>query len=96
MVDLREADPGSDRPVTDSESEVDAGRERKRPKIRCPLCMWVPKASDRWTCYCGCEWNTFDTGGRCPECSFQYHQTMCLNCHKWSKHIAWYTDGERE
>jgi hypothetical protein len=65
-----------------------------RPRIRCPLCMWRPGAHDRWMCYCGCSWNTFDTGGVCPDCGFRHEHTMCLECTKWSKHSAWYVGRE--
>jgi len=43
-------------------------REPSGPRIRCPLCSWSPRKDDRWFCTCGCEWNTFDTGGVCPAC----------------------------
>jgi hypothetical protein len=76
----------------DLDEDENAGRKRSR--IRCPLCMWVPRASDRWTCYCGCPWHTFDTAGRCPDCGFQHEHTVCLACHRWSQHLAWYTEGD--
>lgn len=87
-------EPGEPGEPDDGDVEVDdaVGTDGKRPRIRCPLCMWVPRSTDRWQCYCGCSWNTFDTGGRCPECGFVYQHTMCLACHRWSKHVAWYTD----
>ncbi|HJL16810.1 MAG TPA: hypothetical protein RMH99_14195 [Sandaracinaceae bacterium LLY-WYZ-13_1] len=83
-----------DEPEREDGTRVDVvdDTRRDRPRIRCPLCMWVPRASDRWACYCGCSWNTFDTGGRCPECGFQFRHTMCLECKRWSKHVAWYAD----
>jgi hypothetical protein len=70
--------------------DVAAGRD----KLRCPLCAWVPRKSDRWFCTCGCAWNTFDTGGRCPECSYQWTETQCFACEEFSPHRAWYA-GER-
>jgi hypothetical protein len=60
-------------------------------RIRCPKCSWQPRKFDRWACRCGCVWNTFDTGGRCPDCGMQWHHTMCLRCHEWSRHEDWYT-----
>jgi hypothetical protein len=42
--------------------------ESEPPRIRCPLCGWSPRKEDRWSCSCGHEWNTFDTGGVCPAC----------------------------
>jgi hypothetical protein len=81
--------PARDPGVEDATKDDD---HHGRHRIRCPLCMWVPKASSRWQCYCGHSWNTFDTGGTCPTCDFRYEQTMCLACHRWSKHRAWYAD----
>jgi hypothetical protein len=61
-------------------------------RIRCPLCAWRPVASSRWFCsQCNdCTWNTFDTRGRCPKCSYQWKYTACLSCHKFSPHEDWY------
>jgi len=68
-------------------------------RIRCPLCRWQPRASSRWSCSdfgahegCGTEWNTFDTRGRCPGCSYQWTWTDCLRCFRSSLHEAWYED----
>ncbi len=61
-------------------------------KIHCPKCRWEPRPGDRWACSCGHEWNTFDTGGRCPACGKTWHDTMCLACARWSKHVDWYHD----
>jgi len=68
-------------------------------RIRCPLCRWKPRASNRWYCGdtdfhvgCGTAWNTFDTGGRCPGCNYQWMWTDCLRCYRSSPHEAWYED----
>jgi hypothetical protein len=58
--------------------------------IRCPKCTWRPVSSSRWSCHCGCSWNTFDTRGRCPGCGYQWQDTACLSCHRWSRHDEWY------
>jgi hypothetical protein len=60
------------------------------PRIRCPKCHWSPSAHDRWFCQCGHSWNTFDTGGVCPACLYQWTITACLACGKWSPHSDWY------
>jgi len=60
-------------------------------RIRCPKCGWRPRKTDSWSCRCGCVWNTFDTGGICPECGRQWSNTQCLRCHEWSPHEDWYT-----
>ena len=60
------------------------------PHIHCPLCAWAPQKHHQWTCQCGHSWNTFDTGGVCPGCLYQWQQTQCLACGQWSAHSAWY------
>ena len=60
------------------------------PRIRCPLCAWVPGQNDVWCCNCGHTWNTFDTAGVCPGCLFQWTSTQCLACERWSRHSEWY------
>ena len=61
-------------------------------RIRCPKCAWQPRKSDLWSCGppCYCEWNTFDTAGRCPLCNKVWLQTKCLSCLQWSAHVDWY------
>ena len=61
-------------------------------KVRCPLCSWVPRREDLWSCRCGHAWNTFDTFGRCPACAFQWTETQCLACHRFSPHADWYVE----
>ncbi len=61
--------------------------------IRCPLCSWHPNKHSRWHCKCGYWWNTFDTGGVCPQCLYQWTITQCLVCHQWSAHSDWYEQG---
>lgn len=78
--------------VLDREPEVgDAGgKPPSMPGIRCPLCGWRPSSDSKWHCNCGHVWNTFDTGGVCPGCVFQWTVTQCLACGKFSQHSAWY------
>jgi hypothetical protein len=59
-------------------------------RIRCPKCQWTPRAEDRWACRCGHTWNTFDTGGVCPSCLYQWTVTQCLRCGEFSPHSDWY------
>jgi hypothetical protein len=54
--------------VLDRELEEEKPGESEPPRIRCPLCGWSPRKEDKWFCTCGNEWNTFDTGGVCPDC----------------------------
>jgi hypothetical protein len=73
----------------------------KEPRIRCPLCEWVPEAGSQWFCApcgapehftggCGTAWNTFDTRGECPGCRYTWTWTACLHCGQWSLHDDWY------
>src|SRR5688572_30704191 len=59
-------------------------------KIYCPKCGWEPVPSSRWICLCRCSWNTFDTGGVCPDCGKAWEDTACLACTRWSRHRDWY------
>jgi hypothetical protein len=88
----------------DAVDEVTALDEEEGPdfeRIRCPLCRWRPRASDRWACRdcghpehfydgCGTSWNTFDTRGLCPGCGHQWRWTFCLSCRERSLHEDWY------
>ncbi len=72
------------------ESGIGEGEDVSEPRIRCPRCGWSPGKNDTWSCTCGHCWNTFDTGGVCPECLHQWTSTQCLSCGKWSPHSDWY------
>jgi hypothetical protein len=62
------------------------------PIIYCPKCEWHPRGEDLWQCVpsCGTVWNTFLTGGHCPGCGHQWHDTQCLACDRFSPHKDWY------
>ncbi len=62
-------------------------------RICCPLCKWTPSSHDRWMCRCLHSWNTFDTGGVCPKCLYQWQVTQCWSCFKMSPHSDWYPKG---
>lgn len=85
---------GSPRRFERPGSRFDAGTGFDGSRIKCPLCAWAPGKDDRWVCSCDFIWNTFDTGGRCPACDFQWAETMCLRCRQWSPHAEWYVDPE--
>jgi hypothetical protein len=90
----------------DPEKKHDATSGKAR--IRCPSCKWQPERVSRWYCGpmgppenfkggCGHAWNTFDTRGLCPGCSYQWRFTSCLHCEKTAPHDDWYetkTDGK--
>src|SRR3954449_9327721 len=84
--------PVADNPVIvpDRDLEDDKKHDPSGPRIRCPLCGWSPRKEDLWSCTCGHEWNTFDTGGVCPACLHQWTETQCLACGQWSPHSLWY------
>ena len=82
--------PVADNPVVVPDREQKPGASEP-PRIRCPLCGWSPRKGDLWSCACGHEWNTFDTGGVCPACLHQWTETQCLPCSRWSPHSLWYT-----
>jgi hypothetical protein len=84
-----------DKPIDPALLDELLRKARKSGKrIRCPLCGWVPGKHDRWMCTCGYHWNTFDTRGKCPACSFQWTMTCCPSCQKWSPHEDWYEKDE--
>ena len=59
-------------------------------KIYCPACRWEPDGGAHWGCSCGHVWNTFDTGGICPQCQYRWRHTGCPTCTAWSRHVNWY------
>ena len=77
-----------------AETKLEPPKDRYQG-IRCPRCFWRPEASSRWQCRRPCfhVWNTFDTRGRCPACSYQWLETQCLKCLTMSPHEAWYEPG---
>jgi hypothetical protein len=91
----REFRPPPRAAVKEAEPVTGAGESTGRgtggPRIRCPKCNWSPTADSRWSCKCGHVWNTFDTGGVCPGCLYQWKVTACLQCGQWSAHSDWYT-----
>jgi hypothetical protein len=83
-----------DRPVVEHQpaalQEAETGNVGGGGEIRCPLCAWRPGQKDLWICRCNHAWNTFDTGGVCPNCLYQWEYTQCFACHGWSLHSDWY------
>ena len=74
-------------------------------RIRCPRCEWQPQPSSLWSCVdnpypeaffggCGRAWNTFETFGLCPGCTYQWSWTACLSCGQWSPHEEWYEEED--
>ena len=71
----------------------------KDVRIRCPKCSWEPDGFPYWQCHCGCVWDTFSTGGICPECKHRHQDTQCIEpaggCTTMSPHIDWYEGMDR-
>ena len=86
---LLKADPDKRRPPVTIEER---GTRPGRPRIRCPRCDWEPGRDHVWMCTCLHVWNTFETGGICPECGRQWQETQCARCKAWSPHADWYAD----
>jgi hypothetical protein len=84
---IRQAEPEVDPAI-----EETGGGSPGGPHIRCPKCRYAPRAEDRWFCNCGHSWNTFDTGGVCPSCLYQWKITACPRCGAWSAHSDWYAE----
>ena len=84
MIEHRPAVEGRPNDLPEMNAEGDGS------DVRCPLCGWTPAEKDRWACRCLHSWNTFDTGGVCPNCLYQWAYTQCLACHGWSLHSEWY------
>jgi len=62
--------------IVDRELDEEKNHDSSGSRIRCPLCGWSPRKDDLWSCTCGHEWNTFDTGGVCPACLHQWTETL--------------------
>jgi len=66
----------------------------KSVEILCPKCDWKPDGQAWWICTCGHQWNTFETGARCPSCKTQWDVTQCPTdgggCGVKSPHLDWY------
>jgi hypothetical protein len=59
-------------------------------RIRCPICQrnrGEAIAGNVIAAACG---NTFDTRGKCPQCSHRWLDTQCMACFQWSLHEDWY------
>lgn len=82
----------NDRPVMEPDAAT-GPTSSSGGEIRCPLCGWTPSPENLWACRCSHSWNTFDTGGVCPNCLYQWAYTQCLACLGWSLHSDWYPKG---
>lgn len=62
----------------------------RRAGFACPSCRTSPPLGDFWKCNkCSTSFDTFQTGGVCPQCSATFDQTTCLDCRQKSPIAQW-------
>lgn len=62
----------------------------RRAGFACPSCQAAPPLGAHWQCaQCNQPFDTFATGGVCPNCGAQFHTTTCGYCHQQSLLQAW-------
>jgi Zn-dependent protease len=55
----------------------------RRQGFACPSCRTAPPLGPIWRCNkCDTKFDTFETGGVCPNCSARFEKTACLDCHQ--------------
>ena len=53
----------------------------RRQGFACPSCRTAPPLGPVWRCNkCSTSFDTFQTGGVCPQCSARFEKTTCLDC----------------
>jgi Zn-dependent protease len=55
---------------------------RRRTEAACPYCGSHPPIGNHWTCPCGHDFDTFQTGGICLICGNSFNVTQCGDCGK--------------
>jgi Zn-dependent protease len=62
----------------------------RRQGFACPSCRTAPPIGPIWRCNkCQTQFDTFQTGGVCPQCSARFEKTTCLDCHQSNPIPAW-------
>jgi Zn-dependent protease len=62
----------------------------RRQGFACPSCRTAPPSGPFWRCNtCSTKFDTFETGGVCPQCSARFEQTTCLDCRHQSPISEW-------
>lgn len=56
----------------------------------CPSCHEAPPAGALWSCACGASFDTFENGGRCPQCGELFAITLCPLCRHGAPLPQWY------
>jgi Zn-dependent protease len=62
----------------------------RRQGFACPSCRSAPPIGPIWRCNkCDTKFDTFETGGVCPQCSARFEKTACLDCHQQAPVAEW-------
>ncbi|HKD61374.1 MAG TPA: site-2 protease family protein [Terracidiphilus sp.] len=62
----------------------------RRQGFACPSCHTSPPVGSFWRCNnCSAQFDTFQTGGVCPQCSARFEKTTCMDCHQQSPIQEW-------
>lgn len=62
----------------------------RRAGFACPSCKASPPVGPVWKCnQCGAGFDTFETGGICPQCSARFATTTCLDCRRQAPIAEW-------
>jgi peptidase M50-like protein len=62
----------------------------RREEFTCPSCKASPPRGSFWGCgTCNAVFDTFESGGVCPNCSMHFPQTACPNCGTFSPYSEW-------
>jgi len=62
----------------------------RRQGFACPSCRTAPPIGAFWTCnHCSARFDTFATGGVCPQCSARFEKTACLDCRRAAPLAEW-------
>jgi Zn-dependent protease len=62
----------------------------RRQGFACPSCRTAPPIGAYWQCgNCHQPFDTFQTGGVCPNCEARYATTMCLDCQEQRPMSQW-------
>ena len=62
----------------------------RRQGFACPSCRTAPPIGPIWRCNkCDTKFDTFETGGVCPQCSARFEKTTCLDCRHQASIPEW-------
>ena len=62
----------------------------RRQGFACPGCKSAPPIGPIWRCnQCETKFDTFQTGGVCPQCSARFEKATCLDCQRQAPIAEW-------